>query len=163
MFKRYHASVKKACATFFGAAFLWGLILLTSSSFGTPQNTHNILIGSAIFLGGIAFLEMVTACSYIEIGSETVTYLQFDLDWKRTAPIKNIIGIGVPSRNWLVPVMYIWYDDPRNAGVDKYINIKQAVFREDVLAEVALHLKSVNPKIKIDEKMQRLIEKNRRT
>lgn len=156
--RRYYPSQKKLLITFIGTLAIWSLILATPTPLDARRTIASAVEGTMAFVALMVVVHVLVACSCIEIDSESITYVQFDFDWKRRAPINNIIGIGFPTRNWFVPVMYIWYDDPTHPGVDKYIKIKQAVFDDETLVKIALDLKAANPRIKIDDKLTKLIQ-----
>ncbi len=77
-------------------------------------------------------------------------------------PVDKIIQIGYPKQNYVVnslnSFVYIWYDDPKKPGKDKYVKIKDAQFDLKTIIQVAADLKKLNPQIKFDEKLKELIK-----
>jgi len=136
-------------------------ILLVGAWMNGNLEMGNLLRGALVYGVTVMAIVLMVIFNYVEItGSEVICY-RFPFTYR--APIKNVIGLGFPKQNYVSETyssfMYIWYDDPKNPGSDKYINIKRGQFDDKTLVKIATDLKASSPDIKIDEKLQQLIDK----
>lgn len=146
-------------------AMLVGYLLLLLGAWMNNHNLRleNILIGAAAYIVMIALGAATVIVNYVEVTDKETIYYRFPFTYR--APIQKIIKMGFPKQNYISQTyssfMYVWYDDPKRPGVDQYIKIKQGQFDDRTLVKIARDIKAANPKVEVDEKLQKLIEKYR--
>lgn len=156
----YRPSLKKVLSVTAGLLLIYFLLFLSAYGGNTRPAPGNALKSALVALSSLAIIALYSLAHGVRLSDNELVYHDFPAT--RRAPIQKILGVGLPQQNCLAATyhahVYVWYDDPKQPGRDRYIRLRCGLFDETTLVRLALDIKRLRPEIKFDAKMEAFIK-----
>jgi len=156
----YRPSLKKVLSVTVALLLIYLLLFLSAYSGNTGPVPGNVLKSALVALSSLAIIALYSLARGVKLSDDELVYQGFLTT--RRAPIQKILGVGLPQQNWLAATyhahMYVWYDDPKQPGRDRYIKLRRGLFDEATLVRLVLDIKKLRPDIKFDARMEAFIK-----